>query len=218
VTPTWVTIVVAIASGFAGSILSTWLRGHHEARSWLRDRILDAGRDFSRAAQNAFGPVQEAIKVRFDEPEEVDEDGIDDDVDELDFRDYWHPETIQAYEDAKAAVLGAESALGSLLLLFADESVAIVAANRTLSMLGTAVGSLEEIPRDAKSFSDLYQLHAQLEWHSFNEALRRELPRAGRRRARWRVARERRRYEQWVEEKVKQMTHVVDGETRLLLR
>jgi hypothetical protein len=231
-TPTWVTIVVAVLSGIAGSILSTWLRGQHERRSWLRGQLLVAGADFSRAIQLAFGPVQAAIVQRFDEPEEFDDDaapeddpsGEQDEAEESDLDlgdgphpfDYWSPETIDAYRAAEASVLKAEAALSPLLLLLADESVPIVAGSRAISMLGSAVGSLDEIPRDTKTLSDLYRLQAQIEWHAFNEALRRELPRAGRRSARWRRLRERRQYEQWAEEKFRQRTHNVDGETRLL--
>jgi hypothetical protein len=125
-------------------------------------------------------------------------------------------ETTIAYHKAKAAVLRAEAALGPLFLLLDEDSVAVTAANRAISMLGTAVGLLTEVPRDAQSFSDLYHLQAQIEWHAFNVALRRELPRAGRWSSRRRKRREFRKYEEWAQAKAEQRTHEVDGELRVL--
>jgi type II secretory pathway pseudopilin PulG len=229
VTSAWITVVVAILSGVAASFISTWVGGQHERRSWLRSQLVSAGTDFSRSVQLAFGPVQEVILLRFDEPKELDETGErdssleldqsdDEDVDLEDAPDpleYWSQRTIAAYNSAKAAVLHAEAARTPLFLLLPEDSVTILAANRAISMLGSAVGALREIPRDSKTISDLYLLQAQIEWHAFNDALRRELPRAGRL-ARWRRTRERLQYQAWGEEKFRKRTHKIDGETRVL--
>ena len=146
---------------------STWLRGRHEHRSWRRDRLLAAGTEFTGALQAAFGPVQEAIRLRFDEPDELEEDeGDDAGHEEADFdedpdpREFWAPATLGAFEDARNAVLLAESRLPTLFVLLPPDSLAVFAAQRALDMLGTAVGSLLEMPRDAKTWSQLYEARA----------------------------------------------------------
>jgi hypothetical protein len=208
VTPLWVTVVIALLSGLAGSVVSVWLTSRHERVTDLRGRVLAAATDFSGHVQQALGPVRTAVDARFAEPEELDDDGdenvVDDaadeeDADEADPADYWSRKTLDAYAEAERAVLLADERLTPLLLLLPENCQAMRSAVAAISMLSVAIGSLREIPRDHRSFTDNYVLRAGLEWRAFNVACQRELRRVGRWVPPWTRRSERARHESWLQ-------------------
>lgn len=87
----------------------------------------------------------------------------------------------------------------------------VQAGVRAVGRVGMALGSLNEVPRDAKTFSDLYAIGAQLEWQAFNNSVQRELRRAGRRIPRKVRERERAEHEKWAKEQVMKRTHQSRG-------
>jgi hypothetical protein len=214
VTPTWVVVVVAVGSGLAGSVVSVWLTSRHERVSDLRGRVLGAAVEFSQHSQYAFGPVKEAVEKRFAQPEEYDEDDVPDD--DAEPEEYWSAETLAAFYEAKSKVLVAEAKLTPLLLLLREDCQALRSALKVLDMLSVAVGSLTEIPRDPRPFTDNYVLRAGLEWRAFNTACQRELRRVGRWVPPWTRRRERARHDSWLRKEEETRTFVdPDGMRRV---
>jgi hypothetical protein len=222
-TPTWVTILVAVVGVIGGGAVGAFISTRHEHRSWLRAKILEAGSEFSSTVLACFGPVRVSIDRVFEQAEpddvpELEDDGgdSDDDPDEVEARDYWSAETIEVFEAARIALLRAEAALAPLLLLLPEESVPVQAGNRALDRIGRGLGSLEELPRDAKVFSDIYALSAQLEWKAFNSSVQKELRRAGKRIPRRLREHELAKHQTWVEEELAQKTEGVEARLRNL--
>jgi hypothetical protein len=168
---------------------------------------LEAASEFSQAVHGCFGPVKLAIDRVFEEiePDEEDLPDHEDDGEAL-ARDFWSPETIKLYEAGKQAFLRAEAALSPLLLLLPEESVPIQAATGALDLLGTSLGSLNELPRDAQVYSKLYVLRAELEWKAFNNSVQRELRRAGKRVLGKVREREVARHDEWMRQELNERT------------
>jgi L-2-hydroxyglutarate oxidase LhgO len=58
--PVWVTVLVGLASGVVGTLLSTLLRISHERAAELRSRMLEAADDYVRALDDACRLADEA--------------------------------------------------------------------------------------------------------------------------------------------------------------
>ena len=204
-TETWVTVLAALVAGGIGAVLTTLMRGRQERRADLREKMLDRGSEFSGQLQAAFGPIIEAIDARSSEPDVVPSYGPEGEEQYEEPIDTWSEDTVQAHHSAREVFLRVESARTPLLLLLPADSVAVRAADEAVSMLSSAIGALNE-PDDETVWSRQYVLQAQLSWLAFNQAMRREISRAGRRVAPWTRRREFARHKAWLHQETERRT------------
>jgi hypothetical protein len=146
VTPTWAVVLVGLAGGVLGSLLTTVLTISHERAAELRAHMLNAADEFSTEAIAALQHARNAAgEIKKDDAPLDDETG-------------WFRAEIRAYLDkANQAVDDALAKQARVHLLFGDESPAGIATTGVVSQLRNMLMALDhrhvqpELHRDPRA-------------------------------------------------------------------
>jgi hypothetical protein len=135
VTPTWAVILVGLAGGALGSLLTTLATISHERAAELRAHMLNAADEFSTGAISALQQARNAAgEVKRDDAPLDDETG------------WFRPEIKGHLDVANAAVDDVLAKQARVHLLFGDQSAAGVAAAGVTSQLRNMLMALEHRP------------------------------------------------------------------------
>lgn len=134
-TPTWAVILVGLAGGVLGSLITTLLTISHERATELRSHMLNAADDFSTGAISALQQARNAAgEIRKDDTP------LDDDT------GWFRPEIRNLLDAANQVVDDVLAKQARVHLLYGDQSPAGIAAAGVTSQLRNVLMALEHRP------------------------------------------------------------------------